>query len=119
MPLDILRAVRSLSQLRRPGALDVRHVGVDGLLLGGHRERLVDVAFDGRRIWSFWLQRDGEERDDGVLVAWPKPLRPFLDGFTDLTMTDPGSGSVSDTTNCAYGARRIFPRMRYDGLLYR
>jgi hypothetical protein len=108
-PVDILRAVRSLSQLRRHGALDVRHVGVDGLLVGGQRERLVDVAFDGRRIWSFWLRRDGEQRDDGVLVRWPKPLRPFLDGFTDLTITDPGSGSVlfAETVHFGDGSARI------------
>ena len=109
MPVDILRAVRSLSQLRRPGALDVRHVGVDGLLVGNQRERLVDVAFDGRRIWSFWLKRDGEQRDDGVLVRWPKPLRPFLDGVIDLTMTDPGSGSVlfAETVQFGDGSARI------------
>ncbi|RYC11325.1 hypothetical protein [Nocardioides zhouii] len=101
--------MRSLSELRRPGALDVRHVGVDGLLLGGHRERLVDVAFDGRRIWSFWLKRDGEPSDDGVMVRWPKPLRPFLDGFTDLTMTDPGSGAVlfSEKVQFGDGSTRI------------
>ena len=86
--------MRSLSQLRRPGALDVHHVDSTGLHLGGHRERLVDVAFDGRRIWSFWLRRDGEPTEDGTVVRWPKPLRPFLDGVTELTLTDPGSGSV-------------------------
>lgn len=103
MPVDILRAVRSLSQRRRPGALDVRHVGVDGVLVADQRERLVDVTFDGRRIWSFWLKRDGEQRDDGVLVRWPKPLRPFLDGTTDLTMTDPGSGTVLFAETVQFG----------------
>jgi hypothetical protein len=101
--------VRSLSQLRRPGALDVRHIGVDGLVVGGQRERLVDVAFGGRRIWSFWLQRDGEQRDDGVLVKWPKPLRPFLDGFADVTLTDPESGAVlfAETVQFGGGSARI------------
>ena len=85
-PLDILRTVRSLTQLRRSGALDVRRIDVDGILLGGHRERLVDVSFDGRRIWSFWLPRDGEEQDGELLLRWPKPLRPFLDGVAEVTV---------------------------------
>ena len=59
--LDIVPAVKALSQLRRSGPLDVRRIGVDGLLLGPQRDRLVDVAFDGRRIWSFWLVRDGAD----------------------------------------------------------
>ncbi len=109
MPLDILRAVRSLPQLRRPGALDVRRVDTRGILVASPRERLVDVAFDGRRIWSFWLVRDGEEHEDGVLVRWPKPLRAFLDGVTDLTLTDPGTGAVllSETVRLGNGSGRI------------
>jgi hypothetical protein len=108
-PRDMLRGVRSLSQLRRPGALDVHHVDAFGLHLLGHRERLVDVAFDGRRIWSFWLRRDGEPTEDGTVVRWPKPLRPFLDGVTELTLTDPGSGSVlfSETVQFGEGRERI------------
>ena len=94
LPLDIVRAVKALSQLRRTGPLDVRRVGVEGLLIGSQRDRLVDVSFDGRRIWSFWLMRDGEKTDDGVLLTWPKPLRPFLDGVTDLTLSDPGNDTV-------------------------
>ena len=97
--------MRSLSRLRRPGALDVLGVDADGLLLGSSRERLVDVAFDGRRIWSFWLVRDGEQRDDGVHVAWPKPLRPFLDGVTDLTITDPGTDTVLWSRAVHFGDR--------------
>ena len=109
MPLDILRAVRSLPQLRRSGALDVRRVDTSGILVASPRERLVDVAFDGRRIWSFWLVRDGEEHEDGVLVRWPKPLRPFLDGVTDLTLTDPGTGAVlfSESFRLGTGSGRI------------
>ena len=91
--LDILRAVKPLTQLRRSGALDVRRIDSEGILVGGHKERLVDVSFDGRRIWSFWLPRDGEEQDGALLLRWPKPLRPFLDGVTGLTLTDPGTGT--------------------------
>ena len=97
--------MRSLSQLRRPGALDVLEIDAGGLLLGASRERLVDVAFDGRRIWSFWLQRDGEQGEDGVRLRWPKPLRPFLDGVTEVTLTDPGTDTVLFSRTVQFGER--------------
>ena len=54
-----------------------------GSSLCAREDRAVDVCFDGRRVWSFWVRRDTE--------AWPgqasarrrglaKPLRRFLDG---------------------------------------
>ena len=107
--LDIVAAVRSLSQLRRLGALDVRRIDSDGILVGSRRERLVDVAFDGRRIWSFWLPRDGEEHEGALLLRWPKPLRPYLDGVTELTLTDPGAGTelFGETFRLGESAERI------------
>ena len=101
----MLRGVRSLSQLRRPGALEVLRIDGKGLLVGASRERLVDVAFDGRRIWSFWLVRDGEQREDGVHLSWPKPLRPFLDGVTDVTLTDPETDAVLFEQTVRFGER--------------
>lgn len=97
--------MRSLSQLRRPGALDVLRIDATGLLVGASRERLVDVAFDGRRIWSFWLLRDGEQGEDGVRLRWPKPLRPFLDGVAEVTMTDPGTDTVLFSRTVRFGER--------------
>jgi len=43
---------------------------------------VVDVLFDGRRIWSFWVLRDSEALPHGGdrFIAWPKRLRKFLDG---------------------------------------
>ncbi|MDZ5662763.1 hypothetical protein HN031_12815 [Nocardioides sp. zg-1308] len=95
--------MKSLGQLRRSGGLDVHRIDVDGVLMASPREQLVDVAFDGRRIWSFWLHRDGEEREDGVLARWPKPLRPFLDGVTEVTLTDPGTGTVLHEETVQFG----------------
>ncbi|HEV2797288.1 MAG TPA: hypothetical protein VGV65_06670, partial [Nocardioides sp.] len=95
--------MKALSQLRRTSPLDVRRVGVEGILLGSQRDRLVDVGFDGRRIWSFWLMRDGEETDEGVLLTWPKPLRPYLDGVTDLTLSDPGNDTVLFAETVQFG----------------
>jgi hypothetical protein len=101
--------VKSLGQLRRLGALEVQRVDLEGLHVTSPRERLIDVAFDGRRIWSFWLHRDGEHHEDGILVRWPKPLRPFLDGVTEVSLTDPENGSVlfSETVRFGAGEGRI------------
>jgi hypothetical protein len=98
-----------LGQLRRSGALEVLRIDLEGLHVSSARERLVDVAFDGRRIWSFWLHRDGEQRDDGILVRWPKPLRPFLDGVTEVSLTDPETGTVlfGETVGFGGGTGRI------------
>ena len=95
--------MKSLGQLRRLGALDVHRIDADGLLLSSVRERLVDITFDGRRIWSFWLHRDGEQRDDGLLVQWPKPLRPFLDGITEIVLSDPANGTALHTETVQFG----------------
>jgi SAM-dependent methyltransferase len=49
---------------------------------------VVDVLFDGRRIWSFWVLRDSEPlpRGGDRFVAWPKRLRKFLDGHTRVEL---------------------------------
>jgi hypothetical protein len=49
-------------------------------------EVVLDVLFDGRRIWSFWLHRDGEQRGGSYLVRWPAALRRFLHGTTRLQL---------------------------------
>jgi hypothetical protein len=97
--------VRSLSQLRRAAALEVLRIDAAGLLVAGTRDQLVDVAFDGRRIWSFWLLRDGEQGDDGITLTWPKPLRPFLDGVTEVTLSDPGTDTVLFSRTVQFGER--------------
>ena len=60
------------------------HVDDDGIFAATRGEIVLDVLFDERRIWSFWLIRDGEERDGGHHVAWPPALQRFLDGTTRL-----------------------------------
>lgn len=68
---------------------DVR-VDDEGIYARSAREVILDVCFDGRRIWSFWLQRDGAVRDGGHLVAWPESLRAYLDGTTRLSLNEHG-----------------------------
>lgn len=66
----------------RPHRSSVTCLGVDdnGILAAARGEVILDVFFDGRRIWSFWLHRDGEPEDSGHRVAWPRTLHTFLNG---------------------------------------
>lgn len=75
------------------------HIDDRGIRAVSWREVVLDVAFDGRRIWSFWLHRDGARRrtsrlDRSHLVEWPGALSKFLDGKTRVTLTEHGSGRM-------------------------
>jgi hypothetical protein len=69
---------------------DVR-VDDQGIHARSAREVILDVAFDGRRIWSFWLHRDGVPEGRGHTVAWPDSLRAYLNGVTELSLTEHGT----------------------------
>ena len=51
-----------------------------GIFVKTEQDRAVDVLFDGRRIGSFWLQRDTREAGEERKFPWPEALRRFLDG---------------------------------------
>src|SRR5699024_6706666 len=70
----------------------------EGIRAHSGPEVVLDVLFDGRRIWSFWLHRDGEAVAGGSLVRWPSALRRFLNGTTRLELVEHVNGAV------AYGA---------------
>jgi SAM-dependent methyltransferase len=76
--------------------VNVSGVRVDdeGIRARSDAEVVLDVLFDGRRIWSFWLHRDGEGRGLTYLVRWPSALRRFLDGTTHLQLVTHVSGDV-------------------------
>ncbi len=66
----------------------VLSVDAEGITLAGQQDVVLDVLFDGRRIWSFWAQRDTEAHEVAGqrAVPWPRPLARFLDGRTQLTI---------------------------------
>lgn len=68
----------------------VTSVQVDdtGVRAAGETEVVLDVLFDGRRIWSFHLHRDGVRDDGRYLVEWPPALRRFLNGVTQLSVVE-------------------------------
>jgi hypothetical protein len=69
---------------------NVTEVRVDdeGIFAITDQEVVLDVLFDDRRIWSFWLERDGSPRGGGYFVAWPPVLGRFLDGHTELKLVE-------------------------------
>jgi len=77
--------------IRTQGGPVVLRVDDEGIHGRSGREVLLDVLFDGRRIWSFRLHRDGELHGRERVVRWPESLRRFLDGTTRLTLVDGGS----------------------------
>ena len=68
---------------------DVR-VDDEGIYARSTREVILDVCFDGRRIWSLWSHRDTERHGSGRRATWPPPLADRLDGVTRVTVVPHG-----------------------------
>ena len=47
----------------------VAAVDDDGIRFRADADDVVDVCFDGRRVWSFWLLRDSVADGTGRLVS--------------------------------------------------
>jgi hypothetical protein len=96
-----------------PPADDPAVVAVDdrGITLRGEQDVVLDVLFDGRRIWSFWSVRDTDAAapDGQRSVAWPRPLSRFLDGSTRLTVRSHVAGDdlYDEERTFGSGAGRI------------
>lgn len=65
-----------------------------GIVFRTAEDDVVDVCFDGRRVWSFWLLRDSEAEGGGRLAAWPSQLTRFLQGSTRLSLVAHVSGTT-------------------------
>jgi hypothetical protein len=74
--------------------VDAVRVDDRGIWFRSAADDVVDVCFDGRRIWSFWLQRDSEPSAGGRLAVWPSALTRFLDGTARISLV----AHVSDVT---------------------
>ena len=81
-------------------------VTVDDEVRRAPQEAVLDVFFDGRRILSFWLHRDGVRHGNGWLFAWPKTLREFLDGTTEVRVVVTGTGDEVFRREVTFGAGR-------------
>ncbi len=74
--------------------LELVSVDEHELRLHGHEHGAVDVAFDEQRVWSLWVERDGQRHGADVVVSWPAQLQRFLDGSTTLTLRRHTDGEV-------------------------
>ncbi len=94
-----------------PAPVNVSGVQVDddGIRARSDVEVVLDVLFDGRRIWSFHLHRDGTPRGLAHAVPWPSALRRFLHGTTRLSVVQHVSGAVEydEEVRLGEGADRI------------
>lgn len=63
-------------------------VGADGIAFTTTEDVVLDITFDGRRIWSFWTLRDSDGQGPARSIAWPRRLDRFLDGRTTLQVRD-------------------------------
>ncbi len=76
---------------------------------------VLDVCFDGRRIWSFWLLRDSVAEGGGRLAQrtarrtaeWPSALRGFLDGATRLSLVAHVAGATLYDEEVRLGSARL------------
>ncbi|MBO9521656.1 MAG: hypothetical protein J7518_08975 [Nocardioidaceae bacterium] len=64
----------------------------DGIRFRTGADDVVDVCFDGRRVWSFWLLRDSVAHGTERLVSWPSQLTRFLHGTARLSLVAHVSG---------------------------
>jgi SAM-dependent methyltransferase len=83
--------------IARPNRSRLFGVRVDdaGIHAVSRPEAVLDVLIDGRRIFSFWLHRDGVPEGDGHLMPWPETLRSFLNGSARVTIRVHETGTTA------------------------
>jgi hypothetical protein len=88
------------------GQLSVASVDDAGVHLRTTTDTVVDILFDGRRIWSFWTVRDTrpDGTGGGLLAEWPPMLRRFLDGSTHLSVIEHLTGASMYDAEVSLGA---------------
>lgn len=80
-----------------------------GIALPPGEDVALDVLFGGRRVWSFWSVRDTEGGSGERFIAWPAPLRRFLDGSVELSLVEHVTGDswFGDEVRLGSGEGRI------------
>lgn len=87
-----------------PGRTGVHGLVDDsGLRLPAHHEGVLDVRFDGRRVWS--IQPDRYRVRDGVRhVEWPDVLRRVLDGEAEVSVVETATGAPVLEEHVSFGS---------------
>jgi hypothetical protein len=66
----------------------------DGITGRGDADQVVDVCFDGLRVWSFRYVRDTKLLAGRRVASWPSGLRERLDGTGRVTLREHGGDAV-------------------------
>ena len=66
-------------------------VGSRGVRVPADAREVIDVRFDGERIWSFHPRRERTRLNRGW-VQWPRDLQPYLDGVAEVSLVQHVSG---------------------------
>lgn len=87
LPLSLAATMTNLNSGTTTVAISpAPHVDAEGLHLPPDWTGSFDVLLDGQRVWSFAPER-GTLEDHGLRsTSWPKSLRPYLDGFSRVTI---------------------------------
>ena len=87
-------------------AVDVRRVDPEGIeVVARGEDRAVDVLFDDRRIWSFWVHRDTEHGRRGLrTIGWPQVMSSRLRGRSTVTLVEHVSGARLWSDEVVFGA---------------
>lgn len=68
---------------------------------------MLDVRFDGRRIWSFDLRNATQAEDGWWHVPWPVALRRFLEGHVDIEVVTASPTQSEPPRSLAHGPCRF------------
>lgn len=87
-----------MSLVRREAGVDT-----DGVRLPEDCDSVVDIFFDGRRIWSVAADAAGSGLTASRTISWPPALRPHLDGRAEVQIRDHASGEVLLSQEVSFG----------------
>jgi hypothetical protein len=76
----------------------------DGLCFDPADADVVDVLFDGRRVWSFPSDELEVDSDGRASVAWPTAIHDHLDGMATVELREHSSGRTIDQAEHRFGA---------------
>lgn len=91
------------------GSEETVRLGLAGIAVTAEPERVLDVRFDGRRVWSFRADQAGTARaaEAGLgpewWVPWPKAFAQHLVGFAAVEVVDQ-AGTVLAAEELSFGS---------------
>ncbi|HEX6247509.1 MAG TPA: methyltransferase domain-containing protein, partial [Nocardioidaceae bacterium] len=82
------------------------HADDDGLRFRSEGGRVLDVLFDGRRVWSLDVDDHRPGGDGWRTAAWPEPIKVRLDGRAHVVLQEHVSGEPLGEVEASFGSGR-------------